>query len=335
MTRICPSCKSRLGQYEKFFCTSCGANLPAKLVDSRDNYAKISEVSYVTSIAESSVGGSGFSMALSKINYSAIAQKKNIHIAVSILIFLAISFAAYKFLFPLLTLKNNGLKPQNNTVQLVPSDNATQSTATPTVEQAKQPKYVLGPNCSFATGAFSDSGLAKFVPYEAILFLEVPDRGLFLTQVFDSKLFVDKNVQDFMETNVKNFSGPLGFFVMKEEAGYSFVFVSKLATEKIVLQKGDEEFVFQSDGYVVVTSQKKLMPEFQDITAGLSKSFVLNPTYASARSVLPKEGKLEIVAVGRNGKSYLYQILESDLSLDINSAVSAFLDSGLDYAVVL
>lgn len=67
----------------------------------------------------------------------------------------------------------------------------------------------------------------------------------------------------------------------------------------------------------------------------MGKNLTLNPIYASAKLTLPKEGKLFILPITKNGRGFLFQLLDKKLTEEMSVIVNSFLDSKLDYAVVL
>ena len=136
----------------------------------------------------------------------------------------------------------------------------------------------------------------------------------------------------------ENFIGPLGFFVIKNPADYTYgiVFSLKDASNKIdknELEKNNN--VVFLDNYVVLTTKTDMIEDLKEIGKGNEKSLVLNPVYASAKSILPKQGKLFILPLTKNGNGFLYQLLDKKVTDQMFSIINSFLDSKLDYAVVI
>jgi hypothetical protein len=96
----------------------------------------------------------------------------------------------------------------------------------------------------------------------------------------------------------------------------------------------DYNISFVGDRVVLVT-EKTALEEIEDVSKGLGKNLTLNPVYASAKITLPKEGKLFILPITKNGRGFMFQLLDKNLTEEMSAIVNSFLDSKLDYAVVL
>jgi hypothetical protein len=84
-----------------------------------------------------------------------------------------------------------------------------------------------------------------------------------------------------------------------------------------------------------LVTEQPAAEEVKDVVDGLGKNLALNPIYASAKLTLPKEGKLFILPITKNGRGFLFQLLDKKLTEEMSVIVNSFLDSKLDYAVVL
>jgi hypothetical protein len=327
MTRICPFCKSKLGLYDRYFCTSCGNTLPVELAESSSSPKKVIRHEVKNS---------------SKLS---INFEKTVKLLVVTLPAFALVLILYRFLLPIITekkmiLDSSGIKE------------STQSTGSKRVELDKtadrpvSERSVVNPvvvasrnviilDTSLLTGNLIDPDLGKLIPYEVDLYMESNDSKTFLGEIINSEVVSDGKFKEFYEVQKSNFLGSAGFFVTKTSSDYIYgiAFMLKDISDKSTVS---EEYNISFIGSrAVLVSSKSSMKEIQEVGKGLEKNLVLNPIYASAKATVPNEGKLFILPITKNGEGFLYQLLEKKLTDDLSSIVNSFLDSKLDYAVVL
>jgi len=334
MIRICPFCKAKLGLHDRYFCTSCGNNLPAELIESASHQNKIikheSKNTPKLSIKPSitvripkpsrnfieKIGtvflSAGFSALIALITYTFLAPR-----------------IIYKDSIPYIqsgSTKQSGVMTTNKNVQNIVGQNKDVSATS---------QKVINPICSFSSGNILDPNLAKHIPYTADLYMESFDSKSFLKDIIDSDIVSDTKFVNFYNTQKENFMGTLGFFVIKNPTDYTYGIVLSLkdSSNKTEIEKNNNIIFF--DNYIVMTTKIEIIEDLMEVSKGTEKSLVLNPVYASAKSVLPKEGKLLILPLTRNGNGFLYQLLDKKLTDQMFSIINNFLDSKLDYAVVL
>lgn len=333
MTRICPFCKSKLGMYDRYFCTSCGNSLPVELTESGSSEKKVIKHE-VPSPKPSPIN-------LEKIRGKKIPWEKVANYSVIVFSFLALTLVIYRFLLPNITLIN---KPKGSIGTRESTDSkkveegitgkVSQTQPAPITINAAS-KNVISPNCSFTQGSLMDQNLAKVVPYEVDLYIEAVDSYFFTKEILDSGIISDEKFTSFIKTYQNDFVGNLGFFVTKNSEKYSYGMVFMLKGEQDKEKMKKDNNVVISGSVIILVTDASAIEEFGEVEKGLEKSLVLNPIYASAKSILPKEGKLFILPITLNGEGFLYQLLDKKLTDGMFSIVNTFLDSKLDYAVVL
>jgi hypothetical protein len=316
MTRICPFCKSKLGLYDRYFCTSCGNTLPAELTESSSSQKKVVRHEVKSSKKIS-------------VNLEKIAN-----LLLVVFSALALILILYRLLFPVIIEKKITLESLKKAESSKTADQSVSEKiiVNPVVVASRN---VISPNCSFLIGSLIDPNLGKLVPYEVDLYMESNDSRIFLKEIVDSEIVSDSKFKDFYDAQKSNFLGPMGFFVTKTSTNYIYGIVLMLkdvSNKDKISEKYNISFV---GSYAVLVTEKSAVEEIEGVVKGLEKNLVLNPVYASAKSALPKEGKLFILPITKNGKGFLYQLLDKKLTDEMSSIVNSFLDSKLDYAVVL
>jgi hypothetical protein len=201
--------------------------------------------------------------------------------------------------------------------------------------QIQNNKYVINPVCTFSEGVLFNSDLIKVIPFDTDLFFETSDPKKFMDEFLSSNIITDQKFIKFSNDNKDNFTGPSGLFIIKKSDIYIYGFVSKLKTVPNMVELAKEYDVVLINDFIVLTTDKEVLADVEDAGNGISKNLGQNPTYASAKSVLIKDGHLAIIPITKLGNGFLYQLLDKKLSDEMSSIVNNFLDSKLDYAVVL
>ncbi len=317
MVRICPFCRSKLGLYDRYFCTSCGNTLPAELTESKRYEKKVIE-------HEDAKVFHGPKIDLKKIIYPLLLLVSTVTLA----------FVWYSLLLPPIIGRTLTYTLQKNAevLKTVEQGIPGKTVVTPAVITSQN---VITPSCSFSSGSLIDPDLEKLVPYDVDLYMESDDPKAFLRGLIDSGIVSDSKFKAFYDAQKVNFLGPAGFFVTKYSSGYIYgiAFMLKDVSGKDKLS-GEYNISF-SGNYAVLVTDKSAMEEIKDVVDGLGKNLALNPIYASAKLTLPKEGKLFILPITKNGRGFLFQLLDKNLTGEMSVIVNSFLDSKLDYAVVL
>lgn len=328
---------------EKYFCSTCGSALPSELmVKQTPAPKKVEAVVTLSDLVEKKTFSKGFV----ELKEGKKVNAKNIYLAIGILIFLSFIFFSYKFIFPAFMLKRSN----NNQTSIVPpktenplvtgslpgtmQNQITSSGSLPT-ENIIKSKYVLETQSTLVSGSFSGTDLVKFAPYDTVLYIEANDGKNFAEQLEDSDLIKNDLISKFVSDNEKYFSGPAAFFVVQKENKNIQVLVLKIDENKFLTGKDLEKLTLYSNGFLVLAENENIIPDIKDSLEGLTKSFSLNASFASARSLLPSSGKVEIITTGRAGKAYLFQNIDINSQDGLVSVLGEFLDSGLDYAVII
>lgn len=337
MVRICPSCKSHLSRYDRFFCTVCGNTLPSELADTAEVVEKRPNVFSAESL-KAAPGQVGPVSTIAGI--VAETEEKPGLTGKKIFLFMY-SAGLIGLSFLLFTVFQKATPTLNKNSSVIPSETVSVSTssAVPKKVEVQNTKYVIKPACSFLEGALFNADLIKLVPFDTDMFFETSDPQKFMAAVMGSSIVSETKFKKFAEDNKDNFTGASGLFIVKKADGYVYGFVTKLKTTGAAAGSttGAEKDsnVLSINGFTVVTTDSTILSEVEDAGAGISKNLGQNPVYASAKSVLPKEGKLAIISVTKNGNGFLYQLLDKKLTEEFLTIVNSFLDSKLDYAVVL
>jgi hypothetical protein len=337
MVRICPSCKSHLSRYDRFFCTVCGNTLPSKLADTAEVVEKRPNVFS----AESLKAAPGQPAPVDTIVGTAagiVAETGTKPVLTVKKIFLFVYSAGLIGLsFLLFTIFQKSLLAPNKNTLVIPSQTVSVSTSSvvPQKAEVQNSKYVIKPECSFLEGALFDAGLIKLVPFDVDLFFETSDPQKFMADITGSSIVSDTKFKKFAEDNKDNFTGPSGLFVIKRSDGYIYGFVTKLKAVTPATETEKDPNTLSINGFTIATTDGTILNDVKDAGAEISKNLGQNPVYASAKSVLPKEGRLAIISITKNGNGFLYQLLDKKLTVEFLTIVNSFLDSKLDYAVVL
>jgi len=316
MVRTCPFCKSHLSLSDKFFCSECGEALPQDLVV--HNNPKSKTLEFVSSIVPKKT--------IAGVNRTSTYKKNKIKVLLLIVVTLLIPVLAL-FLFEKTAVMINKMVMPSNAQSIVTSSKETVG------EQNNN--FVIHPKCSFSEGILLNTDLVKLIPFNADFYLESQDSVGLFKELIDSEIITEPKFVSFYDEYKNSLSNSLGFFVMKKPSEYVYGIVSKAQNLNISQEEMAKYSASKVGEFVVLTTDSTVMSDVKDASVGTAKNFSLNPTYASAKLLLPKKGKLVILPASKVGKGYLFQLLDNNPSSNILLIVNEFLDSKLDYAVVL
>ncbi len=294
MSRICPSCKSLLGYYDVYFCSSCGNPLPNELVKTDRKFTRAIKINREEKAS-----------VVSSIDWKKLKPLMSffvITVFIGTLAFLGIKLMNSSTIFKAF-LSTAPMVAVNTPAAAIPSSTAN----------------TISVETDFNDGDFDHDDLRVYVPGNVDLYVEGNDLDKFANSLVAADLALDSKFLTFYEKNKTQFKPSFIMFVKKLDNGYAYGFVVETSSPQPV----------------VITNDLTISSSISDVSKGIEKSIKYNPIYAAAKSATPKAGQFFIVVTSKNGRAFLYNLIEQKIPVDLLRILNKFLDSKLDYAVVL
>lgn len=171
----------------------------------------------------------------------------------------------------------------------------------------------------FAEGDFNQGNLNSYVPSDVDLLVEGNDISKFADSLLSSGLKIDEKFTSAYQQNKEKLKPSFVLFVKKTGGKYNYGLVIESNT-------------FEP---LIITNDTGISNEIPEVLKGMVKGIKLNPVFAAAKSATPSKGQFLIVVTNINGRAYLYNLLENNLPENLRQIIVKFLDSKLDYAVVI
>jgi len=316
MTRICPACKGTLGTYDNYFCSACGSQLPPELVRV-DRFQR--------RIVKTQLEVTRFSKIL-----EVVSSPKSKKIAFRS----AIAFAAIVFLYlggkSVWFYGQKFWRQENKTIETKAG-----GVFKPGESAKKISPYALDAKISYLDGELGLDNIISYIPSDVDLYIEGYDISKFGDSLTGFNPNTSLDYKDLFEDIETKIDPHFAFFIKKFADEYSSGFIVIPASGPIQLSKTYGNIKIVDLGKALVISEKEeLTKEVGDVVKGNTKNLSLN-LYASAKPNVPSRAQFFILPTTRNGKAYLFKLLEEKLPDDLKLVLNKFLDSKLDYAVVI
>jgi len=331
MIRHCPSCNYLLSLYDRYFCSKCGIILPDNLIQVDDLDKKtitVAEEEKTFSTKNNQILiGTKIHNILS--GYKRVIGKKLLFISIGLIISSFLGYFVFNYVVPLVereVSRNISLSSREGTNEL----NTGVPEGTDSQEIKKDSKYIIKSSISSPVMNFNENDYSKYLPYETDLIIKGSDLSIFKEQLLSKvKNFSDNFISGISDTS---YSGEYTFFLI-QSGGVIYPGLVFNATRDNFSVNGLES-TWVEEETLVLTTNKDIIKTIEDNKKGLSKSLALNPIFTSAINQIPYEGKIQILALSKNGKGFIYNLLNEDIGSDMSYVFNSYLDTGLDYAVI-
>jgi hypothetical protein len=309
MIRFCPKCKAKLGSYDYFYCSGCGAQLPENLINTERSHARVADFA------------SGRENQLHFGEYVKTSLKRageilNIKLVALICIgFLlggfAVNYLLRNFYYPPLKL-------------------LTTETSVPVY------KNVLTIPVVWQAHVFGADKIADYVPFDVTAYVEGNDLKMFVKAL----RWLDPAYREIADRLEGNYSAHFAFFAtsINGEQSWSLVFFPLSGSFSIPRDFGEKYQWLKYekiDQAFVLTTQQSVLDKVKETNAKTAKGIVHQQSYAMAKALLPKSGKLLVVFIDPGMKAYFSALADrEDLSADLKTIINGINGSGFDYLVV-
>jgi hypothetical protein len=288
-SRTCPNCNSRLGHFDSYFCSSCGAELPDDISLSPTNHLRVVGVSVVDTN-------------LKKVWDSLKQVFEQVSNAVSIReVLLLIMFFVFLGLPVFL-----GIKKYGSELSLVG-----RKEEAPPVDHVEIGGIDVEEN--FKSNVFGANFVTEYIPSEIDVYLEAHDfqKFSFLVGVTDDEfLNLAKDLSTSMDSH-------FGLFLKEYDGEMKWAFVlfpfETYYEETVDFDEYERYYVGEVDNSLVVTNQEDILDLVESSKEGLTKNLDLNSNFVSYKASLPKSGQFLVVSLTEAGQEYLEDLQQLDL----------------------
>lgn len=276
MTRICPGCNSRLGSYDYYFCSSCGAKLPPQLVTAEGLHVR--KVPYIE-VIERKKGSTALTDTL-----SILGETRGVFSY--LIIFLGIGSLVGIGLFFYTTLIKPTLPPKTN-IPLADLDKAEEIILNNEETSDVQESDITE---SDSLGIFGSSEVYTYFPAEALLAGE-----FFGKEALNNwPPFMDSEQVE-LNSYVSHYGYILESFEIEDIPTVSFgtilFFEDAPDLEKINEIFSDTKYIVRElDNAIVVTDTIEMYDSIEGTKLGMKKSMGATPAFQNITSSLPTKG---------------------------------------------
>lgn len=303
-SRVCPGCNVTLGEYDGYFCSSCGKKLPEDII-----------VSIPTIKAKKYLSSSEVSSTKKRFNQSfdwSVVKKAKVLIVALII---GLMYFPLNYVYTKLVVS----KP----------DEVIQAPLSP-IE-----KKTIGYNLVLKSSSFSTESFASYVPYDVDLYIEGVDFMSFVDTFVSSETFGELLIGKARILVEDTFA----VFSITEDEGHEWVVIlvpkDKEIVEAVVQDLEDSYWKFSViNEYFVAASDEDLFQEISDAKEGLEKNLLLNPDYVTEINRLPSSGQVLFMFFDDRGVDAVNLILTDKLNEEFYSAMDSVLEKGVRYLVV-
>lgn len=305
--RFCPKCKTKLNNYNNYFCSSCGQKLPENLV----------EVSSAVRVKTYPLHADGFRKRLSRLALPKICvNKRQIFILVLLLLLISGGIFIYKFnflgnVFSFFKIKVPGV-----------------------VEEPSSSNPIVDVGAGLASGSFENNFFSEYVPKDALFYFEGKDLAGFIDQYV-----IDANFDEGMRGKAKLLLEPqFAFFAVddREETLWVFLFIPKdtEVLKSVLKDTVHPKWKFEIiEGRLVMANLDKAFKVVKDAKNKVTLNLSLNAVFVKYLLELPKEGQA-LVMVFEGGSAALGKIANFNINESLARSISVVLNCGLDHLVI-
>lgn len=317
MSRSCPNCKARLGNYDSYFCSVCGGVLAPELFQLNTSYRRVFGADY-DSVGNKKVRllissfGSSFTQALHILNVKDVILYLLLFFGAGVPSYIIVQGFYEKFSFSPAPIMTN--------IPIVTTPASANS---------------LKADSELMSGVFDYDGFSKFIPYDSDVVIFSNDLG----RVGEALTTTDTAYNDLYKSISSNFSPDFALSYHPAQKGENFAVLLKPLSSTFDKSKIDlskypwisADFV---DGVFVITSDPQLLKNYKDAKAENEKNVLLNPTYLQRKSGLSNRGKIAIITLTQKGKDIVNQATTKSLKYNLDKMFNTFVISNKDSAVI-
>lgn len=306
--RFCPNCKTELGSYDFYFCSSCGATLPPEVTVADTSPKKIVTVEPEMPAHKLLAKSLGSSMVrvLHIINAKKLAS-----------------------IFGMFLLVIAGI------IYWYAVDGDKIITISPMSTRAVVPEStVSAPILQASSGSFGDASLAVYAPENIDLYFESYDLDALATDFVQ----YDTGYMDFVKQLKGKMVSRFGVFIKLDPTPtYGLVMQAKDTSFNVALlnlTKFSSLQLKQVGKYVVISTDASLMAEVVSAINGTRKNFSMNSKYILMQNNYPLTGKTLIVTPTVKGAAYLETLDLSKFPYDLKRAIQIFVTSKKESVII-
>jgi hypothetical protein len=199
-----------------------------------------------------------------------------------------------------------------------------------TQSKKSEDKNAVSVETSIKEGPLGVKESIGLVPYDVDLYANFNSPDL-IDQYFG---FLGIGFSTFIKDNVQDLGTNYSFFAKNMDGINTLVFIFFPTNPDLTIKEYAGWKIKKVDNFLVVSENQTLMTEVSSSDEGLTKSLILNPAYASLKTVVPVEGKAFLVTFNNAGKDTLNILLAKTASEELKSIIEAFKKLNSNYLIV-
>lgn len=312
--RVCPNCQIMLGNYDHYFCTSCGATLPKELVDNQTNL-KIQK--YDSSVSQTSTSF------IEKIGLSKLTKAFNKRTIIAFVI-LAISVIGL-------------VQIENRIEKFLKKSNFIQSplkTAEESSPSAKAAKHVLNLHLPLKSSEISNVDINEYIPAEADLYVFGNNLGFLLSNLSQSSIY-----KELLSKLPASLDSSFVVFSLEKDKKRMWALITKNQSDvenEILKSSLPSNLTYKViNNYLVVSSDVSIFDMMKNSKEKTLLNLALSPTYVKVKDFVPKEGQVEIIFMSDKGKEIFLGLKEKKIGDALKNIIDAVLKTGYNEVVVM
>ncbi|MBN1162225.1 TFIIB-type zinc ribbon-containing protein [Patescibacteria group bacterium] len=300
MNRVCPKCESELGSYDHHFCTSCGTELPEELISKDESFRQVNHLSLSTqSNPDEQKNVHGY------FNRLRSSLGDRVIVGVAVLLLMLVAFTIYLVV----------------------------TQATLSAKRSVAP--VENKSAKVDTGLMGDEMIAKYVPYEADVYIETADSQLLgrLFLEFDPGYYT--LVQD-IEKNTKSHTGLYILGLSSEPSMTIIIFPEKedFGVDGLKLDGYDWLVAREVEKSIVISTREDNISNTLYAKSGLAKNLIQHPKFVTYTKQNIPEGKIIIYTSSSEVKDMLIMLLSKSDSDTIRSILEDYKQTESNFVIL-
>jgi hypothetical protein len=329
MIRTCPACQQDLGNYDNYFCSSCGTVLPPELIRPNDRKRRI--VKEETDAKSKMDVSHKFKQAIQ------VANLKNKLIALSVFILaLGVFFASVRFAGELRKqfggIFNKTAIPVNN----VTATKTVTSVSAPVQNVTSANPCLLKMKTSLSENSSLINSISSYIPGTVDLLVEGHEIQSLPQELVRFNPKTQAQFAQYLEINSQNLGNNYVFFMQNIDNVQKWGVLLDVKKEPYS-EKGNF-LLLETDiieDKVVVANDQSVIQDVWDSTKGTILSFNKTAYFATKKQYLSGNNALTILPVTKAGATFISELARDTSSADLPTIFDRIVDYKLDCAVVV
>ncbi len=317
MERICPNCKIQLGSYDRYFCTSCGYELPKEMINTKDVFRRVANFGALANEQKKLLDSVKNNLEIKKF-----VDPKKLLVSITSIILIVLGFLYLKPPIEEYIAASKSEKSASlNTV--IPSINPSTNTL----------KNIL----DWKSGKFATDSMLAYVPFDADIVIE----GFDLSSFSNTYQNFDPAYARLVTYASGNVDEHFIFFAQKVQDKYHWTLIFKPLDKNFVLT---DEIIntypwisfWKNDPIAVLTTHSTIANNVNEAKSNIATNFTHSTLFSSSKTSIPEELKLVIFIKDSAAHDYLRTVLSLDnLPDEILAIIEQITTSKSNYTVVL